>query len=356
MPTLYGSWQGSGYQARLKCTYTRTYPTSHEYATFDCSFAVEFGGSISDSTNDWAVTGPGVTDSSGTNVSYSIASGGGSKTLYNPANFNSHSDLDIDMVVGGINAVGGGDITATFTLPVGDLAPYFVDDVYSAGSITAGGFTGSGWSSSGNGGTLNNLQTQYNTSASATGATTVTRGSYAGSHVITGLTPNTLYYFRVRQSNNTYGYGAWGPWVSFTTAAGTPGAPPTTWSLTNITADGAEVTGATPSNNGGSAITSYRAWYALVDDIFSYIGYFDSTAPAFPALTGLNPGTKYYVWVVASNANGDGDLSVSKSFTTLLGSNVKVGGIYKPAVSYVKVGGVYKTAVRYIKVGGVYKQ
>lgn len=356
MPVLNGSWQGSSYQARIICTYSVTYTSDHTQAIYAISFAVEFGGSISDSVNTWAVSGD-CGSASGSNVSYSIPSGGGTKTFRTGETAQKYGDATVAGSIDNVEAVGGGQILSSFTLESGALAPYFTDGTYAADTITSTSARLIGWVATGNGGTLNNLQVQYNTSASATGATTVTHGSYATSKTITGLAPNTTYYARVRFSNNTYGYGAYGGWASFHTGSGLPGAPAESWSISSTEQDTVTVIGVSVPDNGGSAIDGILF---RVNTTPSFTGYTDTYVGANvvgASINGLTPGTTYYMCLYAHNANGYSAPTAWKSFTTKEGAWVQVAGVWKPAVCYVNVGGVWKIALRYVAVsngaGGV---
>jgi hypothetical protein len=352
MTTVYSSWQGTSYQARIRLDYTRTYTADNTQAIWACSWYVEFGGSISDSVNTWSCTGD-VTDESGSNVNYSIPSGGGTKLFNTSPSFQKYGDASVTGKIDNVEAVGGGIITGTFALDSGALAPYFTDSSLTTSGVTSSAFTVGGYVGAGNGGTLNNIQVQYNTTASATGATTYTKGSY-GAPTVSGLAANTTYYFRIRISNSTFGYSAYSAWYSVKTASGLPGVPATTWSFGSITQVSAAIAGNTVADNGGSAITGWDTEY---NTSASSTG---STviATAGP-LTGLTPYTTYYARIRAKNVNGAGPWSDWKSFTTLESAWIYVTGVgWRPAAAYVCTApGVWKIAERYVAVsngqGGV---
>jgi hypothetical protein len=353
MTTLYGPWEGTGSgKARIRLEYTRTYKNNNTEANFDGTVYIEFDTSISDSTNSWNVASPNFTDANGSNLNISFGSGGGKKAIKS-FDFDANEDGEISASVSNIEYIGE-TVNASFTLPVGDLAPTWNDTNYSATGITATSFTTTGINADGNGGSRNNVQVQYNTSASSTGASTKTVGSYANT-TVTGLTRATTYYFRVRVSNTTYGYGEWGPWKSFTTLSTVPGAPIDTWNFSNITQTTADVNGPDGvADNGGSALNNWQTCYNTSASE-SGATWVTSGNTSVPDLTGLTPGTTYYAKIRAANANGWGPYSAWKSFTTLPGVMVKVGGVWKVATPYVKVNGVWKEATRYIKIGGVWK-
>lgn len=351
MPTLTGTWQGSPYQARIKLTYTVTYTADHTQAIYDGEWFIEFEGSVVDSTNSWSLTGA-QPDKSGTNRNYNVPSGGGTVNFADMTAFQRYdAPPSVTGTVSGVNAVGGGNITATFTLQPGDLAPYFTDATPSATS-TPNSFTVSGYTADGNGGTLNDIQVQYGTTQS-TGNPVYERNSY-GNPTVSGLTPNTTYYYRIRVSNSTYGWGAWTAWFSIKTAAGTPGTPATTWAMTPSQV-GFAISGATVADNGGSTLVGWNTYYntnASLIGATTHVGN-GGTASSW-TISGLAPGT-YWVAIAARNANGIGTLSGWKQVTLLPAAYVRVGGVWKPASVYVKVGGVWKLATRQTKVGSYWK-
>lgn len=349
MPTLNGPWEGTPYQARIYCTYSVSYTADHTQAIYDIDFGIEFEGSVSDSSNSWAVSGD-CGSASGDNVTYSIPSGGGKKIFRANESAQKYGDASVAASVSGINAIGSVTVNGSFTLDSGALAPYFTDSVYSASSITATGATIGTWAAAANGGTLNNVQIQRNTSASETGATTITKGSYGTTHALTGLTRATTYYVRVRVANSTYGYGAWGPWVSFTTASTAPGVPGTGWYFSAYGQTDFTIAGNTVADNGGSAVTGWETQYSTSAD--------PSAGSVVSGLSvgSLNAGTVYYARIRAINAIGAGAWSDVKAVTTLPGVMINVGGVWKTAIPYVNVNGVWKPATRFVNVGGVWKQ
>lgn len=353
MTTLYGSWQGTGYKARIYCVYTVSYTADHTQAIYAISFGVEFGESVSDSANTWAVSGD-CGAASGSNISYSIPSGGGSKIFRSGETAQKYGDATVAASIDNVEAVGGGVISASFTLESGALAPYFVDNVYNADIITSTTARFNNWAGTGNGGTLNNVQVEYNTTPSATGALTYTKGSYA-LPTISGLTPNTLYYARIRISNTTYGYSAWGPWVSFRTLSTTPSAPSNAWYAGNIDQQSADILGIVVPNDGGATIDEIRVRVSTDPAFGTYTDYIDGNVTSVH-IHDLSPGTLYYAQVFAHNVNGDSPASGTQTFTTLPGVYVRVGGVWKNAVAYVNVNGIWKPATRFVNVSGVWKQ
>lgn len=197
----------------------------------------------------------------------------------------------------------------------------------------------------GNGGSaIDSREIGYGTNAT----TPTSTSSSDGSDTISGLTPGTLYYFWAR-THNALGYSAWSARESTTTLR-VPDAPNTPV-LSSVTPTSMVVTW-TPNGNGGAAITDYEVGYGT-----------DSSAPTTSVsatspktLTGLTPGTIYYVWVRAQNSVGWSPLSASANAETVAGARIKVAGVWVVAIPYVKDAGVWKIAVPYVKVSGVWKE
>lgn len=354
MPTVYGSWKGSGVQGRIVVTYTRTYIQNREKVNFAGDINIEFNQSISDSTNTWSVSGDGP-NSSGSNLAISFGSGGGTKKIRSFDDDHDGTDFNMSVSVSGLEAVGA-TVNADLVLDPGNLAPFLNNSNYTAGSITQTSAVISGISGNGNGTALVDSQVEYNTSQSDTGAAYAgNTGSYASSRTLTGLQPGTTYYYRVRVENSGYGWSQWGAWKSFTTLATVPTVNDAAWSVTNIAQTTASVAGIGYTSNGGAAVdtTLVRVNTSPTDaggTDFTFAGYATSMG-----LTGLLPGTTYYAKVYLHNSQGWSSNSSWKAFTTLPGVSVNVGGVWKNATPYVNVGGVWKQAVQYVNVGGVWK-
>lgn len=356
MPTLYGAWQGTGSgKARIRVEYTRTYSADHTEAIFDGTVYIEADTSVSDSTNSWDVNSKDG-HFTGSNLAISIGSGGGKKAIKNFAFTDDAGNSTLTASVSNIEYYGT-TISGSFDMDNGNLAPYLNSSGYTAGAITSNGADIVSISGNGNGSALNNVQVEYNTAPSDTGAAYKALGAYATGVSLAGLLYRaTLYYYRVRVSNSGYGWGAWGSWKSFTTLSTYPGAPSESFSLANITQVGADAIDLSIPDNGGASLDQLLVRVNTTPVDAGASDFTNGGGSSTIALTGLIPGTLYYARYIGHNANGYSPWSSWKTFTTLPGVSVNVAGVWKSAQPWVNVGGIWKPAVRYVNVGGVWKQ
>ena len=165
--------------------------------------------------------------------------------------------------------------------------------------------------------TAENPTTANNSTSNSTGT-----GSFVSN--LTSLAAGTTYYVRAYATNAAG--TAYGNQISFTTAV-IPGVPVlTTTNLTVVTTTGA-TTGGTISNNGGSAITANGVCWStsqnptIADDLTT-----DATGSVtfVSNLTGLTPGTVYYVRAYATNSTqtGYGNQIILTTSITDIESNV----------------------------------
>lgn len=353
MATLYGAWMGTGYQARIRLDYGIAYSADHTQAIYNGEFSIEFGASVSDSVNSWSRSGD-CGAASGSNVSYNTSGG---RVRFGSAwsGVQKYGDFSASAQVSGVEAVGGGSISGSFTVDSGPLAPYFTDGTYGASNITSTSALISGFAGNGNGGTLNNVQVEYNTSPSDTGALFYTKGNYAAP-TLSGLTPNTTYYARIRFANSTYGWGAWGGWCNFKTLSTIPSAPSEAWYESSSSQTTAILAGISVPYDGGAAIDQILVKVNTTPSLTGATDVAAAGSPSTVTIPNLLPGSTYYACVMAHNANGYSPATTWKAITTLPGVYVNVAGVWKEAVPYVNVDGVWKPASRYINVGGVWKQ
>lgn len=169
-----------------------------------------------------------------------------------------------------------------------------------------------------------------------------------GSDTVSGLTPGTTYYFWAR-THNSKGYSAWSARAQATTLRipNAPNAP----IISNI-GPTSVVASWTPNWDGGAPITGYE------------IGYSTSSTPpgsGTPAtspvtISGLTPGTTYYIWVRASNVVGWSPWSATSTAMTIAGVRIRVGGVWRIAIPYVRQGGVWRLARPWVRSAGVWKE
>ncbi|MEI7614401.1 MAG: hypothetical protein WCK63_15990, partial [Betaproteobacteria bacterium] len=147
--------------------------------------------------------------------------------------------------------------------------------------------------------------TNPNVAGSHTTDTAVQSGAFTSS--LTGLTAGTTYYVRAYATNSAG--TAYGSQVSFTTALPALPTLTATTTATNITATGA-TSGSTVSSDGGATITAQGVCYATSTQTPTTSNGVAAVATivqsgAFTAsLTGLNPGSLYYVRAYSTNSAG----------------------------------------------------
>lgn len=172
-----------------------------------------------------------------------------------------------------------------------------------------------------------------------------------GSTLITGLLPNTRYYIKVR-THNAGGYSPWSTQVSFATdnAPGAPG-PPIVSEITQTSFWYSFIDGAP----GGSAILERDLYYNTVPSVDGAL-HSDYVINTAVQVTGLQPGTTYYLWSRNRNAVDWGSYSQMVTIRTVAGAWVTVGAVTKEAVPYVKDAGVWKLARPWVRSAGEWKE
>jgi hypothetical protein len=91
------------------------------------------------------------------------------------------------------------------------------------------------------------------------------------------------------------------------------------------------------------------------DGGFTQVVHDTSQTNSSRAVTGLSPGTTYYMRSRVHNAAGWSPWSATTSFVTQAGLLVKVSGVWRPATPYVKVAGVWRPAAAKVKVAGTWR-
>ena len=206
---------------------------------------------------------------------------------------------------------------------------------------------------------LNDVRWQIATTQN-TGAAVVTLGRF-GYPFLSGLTANTLYWYRLAVAN-VQGWSGYGPWVSFTTKSNVP-VPVGSAAAVQTGNTTGNATWTAPSNLNGSVLSGYTIRIAPNRDFGSGAQtYTVGSGVLSKAFDGLQPGTQYFVQIWSNTNNGFGSYSQILTFTTTgtaPGATpfwVRVSGVWKPGVVWVRVGGVWKQGTPWVRVAGVWKK
>lgn len=226
------------------------------------------------------------------------------------------------------------------------LATIPVISGYSTNSVTRNSFTVSNFVISDNGGEApSNARVEYNTMASSTGSTIVTRGSW-GDVTITGCAADTLYYYRASVWNSA-GWSAWGPWQSARTLLVVPDdmeAP----SITIITDTYGRMNWVAGNTNGTSF--SHYEYQAATDPSFDAVTLTGTTTGRSAYLTFAEPGQTRYVrvrMIATPNSGGWSPGTLMQMTGIAPGSGLRM---------YTFVSGVRKQLDLYTFVNGQRKQ
>lgn len=204
-----------------------------------------------------------------------------------------------------------------------------------------------------NGASINSRQIAHNTSNTTSGATIT---SASTSTTITGLTTGRLYYFWAR-THNAKGYSGWSP-VKSTTTLRVPDRPDQPI-ISDISQNSFVVSFADGASNGGSGIVERQITYNTVDSAYTGGSPVSVTYTGVMTVSGLQPGTTYYVWARVRNSVGWSPYTLPApgyTFKTVAGARINDNGVYKDAVPYVNVGGTWKLARPWGRVAGVWKE
>lgn len=139
------------------------------------------------------------------------------------------------------------------------------------------------------------------------------------------------------------------------TRATVPGVPRTP-SIDNIGPTSMTIKFTAPASNGGAAINGYRVRYGKSNPITSgdYVE-FITTSGTNP-VSGLDPGSEYFVQVWARNSVGFGPATAVFSARTLGPIRIKIEGQYRFGIPYVKTDGIYKMTQPMVKSDSIYKK
>ncbi|MFZ1683887.1 MAG: fibronectin type III domain-containing protein [Candidatus Zixiibacteriota bacterium] len=149
------------------------------------------------------------------------------------------------------------------------------------------------------------------------------------SSTLSGLTANTVYYWRVSASNAS-GASPYSVTRSFTTVATVPSPPAL---VTPASGSSGVSTGPTLSWNASATATSYRLQVSSSATFATTIVDQSAITTTSKAISGLSGGTAYYWRVNASNAAGAGAYSAVWSFTTGVASPPLAPALASPANS-----------------------
>lgn len=346
MTTLYGPWMGRGTKARINVVYTRSYNEPRTKAIFSGGFEIEFDGRVNDDTNIWHVMGDCGDQSGSKNYSFGI--NGGKKDLGTNWEFRQSTDGHVRANADNIAQTDNVRIIGDFTLPTGRLAP-IIDP---ANSFSATGITATGFQTrihentiDINGGPYFSMaQVQWNTSPNE--STDHLETSFFFPPQLTGLRPNTTYYFRMRVTSAWEYWSEWSNWIR----VNLPGAPPAKPSL---------------GLNGSGQVTASVAvdtdsWGLPIDAYEIAVNTSQTTAGAMifgtGDLQGLLPDTTYYASGRAHNSLGWSEWSDWITIVTRPSVMVFAEGGWKKAIPYVNVNGVWKVATRYIRSNDHWKE
>lgn len=185
------------------------------------------------------------------------------------------------------------------------------------------------------GGSFFGVEFEYDTNSSFSSSTSVvpSEGTNLSSNTslsysLTGLTPNTTYFYRAKVGYSTVaGTGLTGSPKSFTTAAATVPTVVIGTDFSSITNSSASNTGNNVTDNGGNTVTdkglvistsmnptTADTKISIATGLGSYNG----------NITGCSQLTKYYVRAYAINSNGTGYSSVTKTFNTKATTNASI--------------------------------
>ena len=226
------------------------------------------------------------------------------------------------------------------------LATIPVISDYSTNAVARNSFTVSNFVVSDNGGEApSNVRVEYNTSASSTGSSIVTRGSW-GDVTISERAADTLYYYRASVWNSA-GWSAWGAWKTVRTLLDVPNdmAAPT---ISNITDTSARMNWVAGIANGATFM--HYEYQVAIDKNFDNVILTGTTTELFADLMFAEPGQTRYVrvrMIATPNSGGWSPGTLLQMTGIAPGSGLRV---------YTFVDGVRKQLDLYTFVDGQRKQ
>ena len=230
---------------------------------------------------------------------------------------------------------------------------------YSTNAVTRNSFTVSNFVVSDNGGEApSNVRVEYNTSASSTGSSIVTRGSW-GDVTISGRAADTLYYYRASVWNSA-GWSDWGAWKSVRTLRDVPNdmAAPT---ISNITDTSARMNWVAGSANGATFM--HYEYQIAIDKNFDNVVLTGTTTGLFADLTFADPGQTRYVrvrMIATPNSGGWSPGTLLQMTGIAPGSGLRmytfVDGIRKQLALYTFVNGQRKQLKTFTCINGQWEK
>ena len=307
-----------------------------------------------DDTQTWTMTGTGGSSDS----FHNDLANGGSQLLYNHG-VSAAIDYDgtgsmtyaakLSGAFNGANPTHSRSITLPKRPPSAPAAPA----APAVGAVTATTATVSWTAPANNGSALNANAGQVSRNSSFTDVIqTWNVASWQTSHALTGLPKGSVLYVRV-QAHNAVGWSSWSGSRTFTTATTTASAPGPV-GFSNIGPTSANVAWTAPADTGGAAVTAYELQRATDAGFTANVA--TAAYPSSPGtLTGLLPGTTYYVRSRALNSAGPGAWSTTTTVTTLSGVWVGDGTTWRHAIVWVGDGTRWVLALVKVGAGTVWK-
>jgi hypothetical protein len=230
-------------------------------------------------------------------------------------------------------AYNGADPThsRSITLPKRPASAPSTPGAPTVSAITATTATATWPTPASNGASLNGAGGQVSRNSGFTDVISSWSTGWANSRALSSLPKGTVLYVRVRAGNGE-GWSSWSASRTFTTLT-TPASAPDTPAVSAIGPTSATVAWDAPADTGGAAITGYQIQRATIADFTDSTTISDTSSPS--PLTGLLPGTLYYVRVRATNTAGSGAWSATAAFTTLSGVKVGTGTAWRDAIVWV---------------------
>lgn len=312
--TNYDKDTGSSGTLRIQLTYTQS--AANNTTTFNVKFILMCSSSqtyTNDRTWDGIVAGTGLSAGE-----FDWAAGTTSKTLYSNASVVrthdsngvlSSANRKFEFYIGDTGTSGlGGPTRHTITVSV----PNIVQKPNAVAAPTLSAVTHNSlkadWAAPSvpGGGSITGYDVQYSTNSDFSGATTVATTSRT--LAITGRTPNTRIYVRVRAKTSA-GAGAYGASANVLLLP----AAPTALALGALTADSVTATWTLPSGT----LTENEVQYSTSPSFSPATSVIVPATAQSATISGLTPAATVYVRVRSTNATGDGPWSNTASAMTL---------------------------------------